>query len=133
MKISQEAGRMAAAIAIGGATVMASPGTASASTPIVFELTGTFGEGVIASYFGPNGEPIVDTVGLPWSVPFDYDGSARSLTFSGIHPGGDPGTVTCRVSVNGRTIVSHTNNVPAAAGVGALCNIVNLGRGYVGN
>jgi hypothetical protein len=64
---------------------------------------------------------------------FDYNGSARSLTFTGIHPGGDPGSVTCRVFVGGRTIVSHTNNAPKAAGMGAYCNIVNLGSGYVGN
>jgi hypothetical protein len=60
-------------------------------------------------------------------------GSARSLTFTGIHPGGDPGSVTCRVSIGGRTIVSHTNNAPKAAGTGAYCNVVNLGSGYVGN
>ena len=124
---------LTAAAALGGGLVLVAPGTAFASVPIVFELSGTFGEGVVASYFGANDEPVVENVGLPWSTAFDYGGQARSLTFSGVHPGGDPGSVTCRVTVGGRTLVSHTNNAPASAGMGAVCNIVNLGSGYVGN
>jgi hypothetical protein len=126
-------GTVAAAVALGGGLLLATPGTAFASVPVVFELTGTFGDGVQVSYFGANDEPLVEVAGLPWSTAFDYNGSARSLTFTGIHPGGDPGSVTCRVSVGGRTIVSHTNNAPKPAGTGAYCNIVNLGSGYVGN
>jgi hypothetical protein len=99
----------------------------------VFELTGTFGDGVQVSYFGANDEPIVEVAGLPWSAAYDYNGSAPSLTFTGIHPGPDPGSVTCRVSIGGRTIVSRSNNAPKAAGNGAYCNVVNLGKGYVGN
>lgn len=120
-------------IAVAGALLLTTSGTASASVPIVFELTGTFGDGVQVSYFGANDEPIVDVAGLPWSTSYDYNGSAPSLTFTGIHPGGDPGSVTCKVSIGGRTVVSHTNNAPAAAGVGAYCNVVNLGSGYRGN
>jgi hypothetical protein len=126
-------GTVAAAVALGGGLLLATPGTAFASVPVVFELTGTFGDGVQVSYFGANDEPLVEVAGLPWSTAFDYNGSARSLTFTGIPPGGDPGSVTCRVSVGGRTIVSHTNNAPKPAGTGAYCNIVNLGSGYVGN
>jgi len=112
---------------------MAASGTAWASVPIVFELTGTFTEGVMVSYFGANDEPVtVPNVGLPWSTAFDYNGSSRSLTFTGAHPGGDPGSVTCRVLVNGRKIVTHTNNAPPVAGKGATCNMVNMGSGYVG-
>ena len=124
---------LGAAIAIGGGLLMATPGTAFASVPVVFELTGTFGDGVQVSYFGANDEPIVEVAGVPWSTAYDYNGSARSLTFTGIHPGADPGSVTCKVSINGKTIVSHTNNAPKAAGVGAYCNIVDLGSGYRGN
>ncbi|MBB5167434.1 MmpS family transport accessory protein [Mycobacterium sp. AZCC_0083] len=126
-------GRLAAVVALGGGLLLASPGTAFASTPIVFELTGSFGDGVQVSYFGANDEPIVEVAGLPWSAAYDYNGSAPSLTFTGIHPGPDPGTVTCRVSIDGRTIVSRSNNAPKAAGNGAYCNVVNLGKGYVAN
>jgi hypothetical protein len=131
--VARRLGTVAAAVALGGGLLVATPGTAFALVPVVFELTGTFGDGVQVSYFGANDEPLVEVAGLPWSTAFDYNGSARSLTFTGIHPGGDPGSVTCRVSVGGRTIVSHTNNAPKAAGTGAYCNIVNLGSGYVGN
>lgn len=106
---------------------------AHAAVPIVFELTGTFDEGVLVSYLGANGEPQVATVGLPWSTAFDYNGNARSLTFTGSHPGKGSGSVTCKVTVDGRTIVSHTDNVPAGNVTGATCNIVNLGSGYIGN
>jgi hypothetical protein len=41
--------------------------------------------------------------------------------------------VTCKASVGGRTLVSHPNNAPKAAGTGAYCNIVDLGSGYRGN
>jgi hypothetical protein len=123
----------AAAALVGAGLLIATPGTASASVPIVFELTGTFGDGVQVAYFGSNDEPIVQLTGLPWSAAYDYNGSAPSLTFSGIHPGGDPGSVTCRVSLGGRTLVSRTNNAPKMAGTGAVCNIVNLGSGYRGN
>lgn len=125
--------RIGATVAAAAFLAALTPATASASVPIVFELTGTFPDDVVVSYFGPDDQPIVETSGVPWSMPYDYNGSARSLTFSGIHPGGDPGSVTCRVSISGRTIVTHTNNAPKAAGVGALCNVVDLGRGYVGN
>jgi hypothetical protein len=127
------AGRLVAVVALGGGLLLANAGTASASVPIVFELTGTFGDGVQVSYFGANDEPIVAISGLPWSAAYDYNGSARSLTFTGIHPGGDPGSVTCRVSIGGRTIVSHTNNAPKQSGIGAYCNVVDLGSGYRGN
>ena len=50
-----------------------------------------------------------------------------------VRPCRDPGSVTCRVSIGGRTIVSDTNNAPKAAGAGAYCNAVNLGSGYIGN
>ena len=126
-------GSVAAAAALGGGLLLVAPGSASAAVPIVFELTGSFGDGVQVSYFGANDEPIVVVAGLPWSTAYDYGGSARSLTFTGIHPGGDPGSVTCRVSIGGRTIVSHTNNAPKAAGTGAYCNVVDLGSGYRGN
>ena len=125
--------KLFAVVALGGGLLAAAPGTAFASVPVVFELTGTFGDGVQVSYFGANDEPIVDVAGLPWSTSYDYDGSARSLTFTGIHSGGDPGSVTCRVSIGGRTIVTHTNNAPKSAGMGAYCNVVNLGSGYIGN
>ena len=131
--LARRAGGLTAAVALGGALLLSTPATAFASVPIVFELTGTFGDGVQVSYFGANDEPVVEVAGVPWSTAYDYGGSARSLTFTGIHPGGDPGSVTCRVSIGGRTIVSHTNNAPKAAGVGAYCNVVNLGSGYVGN
>jgi len=124
---------LAAAITVGTGLLVATPGTASAAVPVVFELTGTFANGVQVSYFGANDEPIVAIAGLPWSAAYDYNGSARSLTFAGIHPGGDPGSVTCEVSIGGKTIVSHTNNAPQAAGTGAFCNIVDLGSGYRGN
>jgi hypothetical protein len=126
-------GRLATVAALGGAMLVVAPGSAFAAVPVVFELTGSFGDGVQVSYFGANDEPEVDVVGLPWSTAFDYGGSARSLTFTGIHPGGDPGSVTCRVSIGGRTIVSHTNNAPKSAGTGAYCNVVNLGSGYAAN
>lgn len=131
--VARRLGRLAAAVTLGGGLLLVTPGTASASIPIVFELTGTFGEGVQVSYFGANDQPVVEIAGLPWSTAFEYVGSARSLTFTGIHPGGEPGSVTCKVSAGGRTIVSHTNNAPKSAGTGAYCNIVNLGSGYVGN
>jgi hypothetical protein len=131
--VGRQLGRAASVVALGGGLLLASSGTALASTPIVFELTGTFGDGVQVSYFGANDEPIVEVAGLPWSAAYDYNGSAPSLTFTGIHPGGDPGSVTCRVSIGGRTIVSRSNNAPKAAGTGAYCNVVNLGKGYVGN
>jgi hypothetical protein len=131
--LARRAGGLAGAVALGAGLLLATPGTAFASVPIVFELSGTFGDGVQVSYFGANDEPEVDVVGLPWSASYDYGGSAPSLTFTGIHPGGDPGSVTCRVSIGGRTIVSHTNNAPKAAGMGAYCNVVNLGSGYRGN
>ena len=130
---TRQLGRVTAVVALGGGLLLASPGTAFASTPIVFELTGSFGDGVQVSYFGANDEPIVEVAGLPWSAAYDYNGSAPSLTFTGIHPGPDPGTVTCRVSIGGRTIVSRSNNAPQAAGKGAYCNVVNLGKGYVAN
>ena len=126
-------GRLAAAVTLGGGLLLTAQGTASASVPVVFELTGTFGDGVQVSYSGANDEPIVAVAGLPWSAAYDYDGSARSLTFTGIHPGGDSGSVTCRVSIGGKTIVSHTDNAPRAAGTGAYCNVVDLGSGYRGN
>jgi hypothetical protein len=131
--VLRQLGRLAAVVALGGGLLLVTPGSAFASIPVVFELTGTFGDGVQVSYFGANDEPGVVVAGLPWSTAYDYAGSARSLTFTGIHPGGDPGSVTCRVSIGGRTVVSHTNNAPKAAGTGAYCNVVNLGSGYVGN
>ncbi|MDX1889684.1 MmpS family transport accessory protein [Mycolicibacterium sp. 050158] len=126
-------GAVAVSAVLGAGLLLMTPGTAAAAVPITFELTGTFGDGVQVSYFGPNDEPEVVVAGLPWSTSYDYGGSARFLTFTGIHPGGDPGSVTCRVSIGGRTIVSHTNNAPQAAGVGAYCNVVDLGSGYRGN
>jgi hypothetical protein len=131
--MTRQLGRVTAVVALGGGLLLASPGTAFASTPIVFELTGTFGDGVQVSYFGADDEPIVEVASLPWSAAYDYNGSAPSLTFTGIHPGPDPGSVTCRVSIGGRTIVSRSNNAPKAAGNGAYCNVVNLGNGYVAN
>jgi hypothetical protein len=131
--MTRQLGRVTAVVALGGGLLLASPGTAFASTPIVFELTGSFGDGVQVSYFGANDEPIVEVAGLPWSAAYDYNGGAPSLTFTGIHPGPDAGTVTCRVSIGGRTIVSRSNNAPKAAGNGAYCNVVNLGKGYVAN
>jgi hypothetical protein len=131
--VLRQLGRLAAVVALGGGLLLVTPGSAFASVPVVFELTGTFGDGVQVSYFGANDEPVVVVAGLPWSTAYDYGGSARSLTFTGIHPGGDPGSVTCRVSIGGRTVVSRTNNAPKAAGTGAYCNVVNLGSGYVGN
>jgi Mycobacterium membrane protein len=131
--IARQVARLAAAVALGSGLLLATPGSAFAAVPVVFELTGTFGDGVQVSYFGANDEPVVVVAGLPWSAAYDYTGSARSLTFSGIHPGGDPGSVTCRVSIGGRTIVSHTDNAPKMAGTGAVCNVVNLGSGYIGN
>lgn len=124
---------LAAAVTLGAGLLVAAPGTAAAAVPVVFELTGTFPDGVQVSYFGPNDEPTVVVAGLPWSAAYDYNGSARSLTFTGIHPGPDPGSVTCKVSIGGKTIVSHTNNAPKAAGTGAYCNVVDLGSGYRGN
>lgn len=112
--------------------LLTAPATAFASTPVAFELTGTFTEGVQVSYFGADDEPETAVVGLPWSTAYDYNGSAPSLSFSGVHPGGDPGSVTCRVSVGGRTVVSKTNNAPKSAGTGAWCNMVNVGSGYRG-
>jgi hypothetical protein len=124
--VARQAGRLSAAVALGGGLLLVAPGTASASVPIVFELTGTFGDGVLVSYTGANDEPEVDpNVGLPWSTSFDYNGSARLLTFSGIHQGPDPGSVTCRVSVGGRQVVTQTNNAPPSAGKGAVCHFVN--------
>ncbi|BBZ10798.1 MmpS family transport accessory protein [Mycobacterium branderi] len=118
-------GRLATAVALGGGLLLAAPGTASASVPVVFELTGTFTEGVLVSYTGANDEPeVANNVGLPWSTAFDYDGSSRLLTFSGIHAGGDPGSVTCRLSVGGRQVVTQTNNAPRSAGTGAVCHYV---------
>lgn len=131
--IARHLGRLATVVVLGGALLLVAPGSALASVPIVFEVTGSFGDGVQVSYFGANDEPEVDVVGLPWSAAYDYGGSARSLTFTGIHPGADPGSVTCRVSIGGRTIVSRTNNVPKGAGTGAYCNVVNLGSGYAAN
>jgi hypothetical protein len=131
--VLRQLGRLAAVVALGGGLLLVTPGSAFASVPVVFELTGTFGDGVQVSYFGANDEPVVVVAGLPWSTAYDYGGSARSLTFTGIHPGGDPGSVTCRVSIGGLTVVSRTNNAPKAAGAGAYCNVVNLGSGYVGN
>ena len=131
--VARRAGRLAAVAALGGGLLVAAPGTAAAAVPVVFELSGTFGDGVQVSYFGANDEPIVVVAGLPWSTAYDYNGSARSLVFTGIHPGGDPGSVTCRVSIGGKTLVSHTNNAPKAAGTGAYCNVVDLGSGYRGN
>ncbi|WP_116374956.1 hypothetical protein [Mycobacterium sp. MFM001] len=116
--------RLVVAVTLSGGLLLAASGTASASVPIVFELTGTFTEGVQVSYTGANDVPEVDNVGLPWSTSFDYDGNSRLLTFSGIHPGGDPGSVTCRVSVGGRQVVTQTNNAPASAGRGAVCHYV---------
>jgi hypothetical protein len=133
LSLARRTGAVAAAAALGAGLLLVTPATAFASVPIVFELTGTFGDGVQVSYFGANDEPIVDVAGLPWSASYDYAGSAPSLTFTGIHPGGDPGSVTCKVTIGGRTVVSHTNNAPKAAGVGAYCNVVNLGSGYRGN
>ncbi|MBS9532357.1 hypothetical protein KIH27_01995 [Mycobacterium sp. M1] len=124
---------LSAVAVLGVVAPLIAPAPAYAAIPIVFELTGTFTEGVLVSYIGADGQPEVTTVGLPWSTAFDYNGDARSLTFTGSHPGDAPGSITCRVSVNGRTIVSHTNNVPAPAVKGATCNIVNLGKGYIGN
>jgi hypothetical protein len=131
--LARRTGSLAAATALGGALLLASPATAFASVPVVFELTGTFADGVQVSYFGANDEPEVVVAGLPWSTAYDYGGSAPSLTFTGIHPGGDPGSITCKVTIGGRVVVSHTNNAPKAAGVGAYCNVVNLGSGYRGN
>lgn len=131
--VARRLGWLAAAVALGGGLLLVAPGSAFASVPIVFKLTGSFGDGVQVSYFGANDEPEVDVVGLPWSTAYDYGGSARSLTFTGIRPGGDPGSVTCRVSIGGRSIVTHTNNAPKAAGTGAYCNVVNLGSGYAAN
>jgi hypothetical protein len=131
--LARRSGELAAAITLGAGLLLATPGTAVAAVPIVFELTGTFGDGVQVSYFGANDEPVVVVAGLPWSTAYDYAGSARSLTFTGIHPGADPGSVTCKVSIGGKTIVSHTNNAPKSAGTGAYCNIVDLGSGYRGN
>jgi hypothetical protein len=131
--LARRSGGLAAAITLGAGLLLATPGTAVAAVPIVFELTGTFGDGVQVSYFGANDEPVVVVAGLPWSTAYDYAGSARSLTFTGIHPGADPGSVTCKVSIGGKTIVSHTNNAPKSAGTGAYCNIVDLGSGYRGN
>lgn len=128
--VARQLGRVGSVAVLAGTLLVAAPGSAFASVPIVYELTGSFGDGVQVSYFGANDEPVVDVVGLPWSTAFDYGGSARSLTFTGIHPGGDPGSVTCRVSIGGRTIESRTNNAPKAAGIGAYCNVVDLGSGY---
>jgi hypothetical protein len=131
--LARRSGGLATAITLGAGLLLATPGTAVAAVPIVFGLTGTFGDGVQVSYFGANDEPVVVVAGLPWSTAYDYAGSARSLTFTGIHPGADPGSVTCKVSIGGKTIVSHTNNAPKSAGTGAYCNIVDLGSGYRGN
>jgi hypothetical protein len=131
--VARRSGGLIAAVTLGSGLLLAAPGTAVAAVPVVFEVTGTFGDGVQVSYFGANDEPVVDVVGLPWSTAYDYNGNAPSLTFTGIHPGGDPGSVTCKVSIGGRTLVSHTNNAPKAAGTGAYCNVVNLGSGYRGN
>ncbi|MUM19520.1 hypothetical protein FZI91_01185 [Mycobacterium sp. CBMA271] len=122
---------MGAALCVG--LQLLAPGTAFAATSIEFELSGTFGEGVMVSYNGPDGSFPVDTVGLPWSTAFDYDGDAQSLVFSGSHPGGDAGSVTCRVKVNGRVAVSRTNNSPKIAGTGAVCHLLRSGSTYVGN
>jgi hypothetical protein len=131
--IARQLGRLTAVAVVGGGLLVAAPGSAFASVPIVFELSGSFGDGVQVSYFGANDEPVVAVTGLPWSAAYDYGGSARSLTFTGIHPGADPGSVTCRVSIGGRTVVSRTNNAPKAAGTGAYCNVVDLGSGYAAN
>lgn len=122
-----KSGGLCAAVALSGGLLLAAPGTASASVPIVFELTGTFTEGVQVTYTGANDVPQVDNVGLPWSTAFDYDGNSRLLTFSGIHSGPEPGTVTCRVSVGGRQVVTQTNNAPRSVGTGAVCHYVNPG------
>jgi hypothetical protein len=53
-------GTVAAAVGLGGGLLLATPGTAFASVPMVFELTGTFGDGVQVSYFGANDEPLVE-------------------------------------------------------------------------
>lgn len=131
--ITRQLGRLTAVAVVGGGLLVVAPGSASASVPIVFELSGSFVDGVQVSYFGANDEPVVAVTGLPWSMAYDYNGSARSLTFTGIHPGGDAGSVTCRVSIGGRTIVSRTNDAPKAAGTGAYCNVVDVGSGYAAN
>src|SRR4051795_3278374 len=107
--------RSCAVLALGGGLLVTAQTTASASVPVVFEVTGSFGDGVQVSYFGANDEPIVEVTGLPWSTAYDYNGSAPSLTFTGIHPGPDPGSVTCRVSIGGKSVVSRSNNAPKAA------------------
>lgn len=126
-------GRVTAAVLLCAGLQLSAPGTALAATSIEFSLSGSFGDGVQVGYNGPDGGYAVDVVGLPWSTSFDYDGDARSLIFSGSHPGGDPGSVTCTVKVNGRVALSHTNNAPASAGKGAFCNLLRSGSTYVGN
>ncbi|MCV7307034.1 MmpS family transport accessory protein [Mycobacteroides immunogenum] len=131
--ITRVIGRVAMGAALCAGLQLSAPGTAFAATSIEFELSGTFGEGVMVGYNGPDGGYAVDTVGLPWSTSFDYDGDGQSLVFSGSHPGDDPGSVTCRVKVNGRVAVSRTDNAPRTAGHGAVCHLIRSGSGYVGN
>jgi hypothetical protein len=66
--VARQMGRLAAVVGLGGGLLLATPGTAFASIPIVFELTGSFGDGVQVSYFGANDDPVVDVAGLPWSA-----------------------------------------------------------------
>jgi hypothetical protein len=85
---------------------------------VKYEVTGT-GDTVAITYSGRDFNIAQDTgVSLPWSTDVTIDGLGKTVTLTGTRGAGD-GTVTCRISTNGRVISEQTSTGPFAS---AICN-----------
>ena len=85
---------------------------------VTYEVTGT-GDAVAITYSGRDFNIAQDTgVSLPWSKDVVIDGLGKTVTLTGTR-GGDDGTVTCRISANGKVVSEQTSTGPFAS---AVCN-----------
>jgi hypothetical protein len=81
---------------------------------VTYEVTGT-GDSVAVTYSGRDFNTAQETgVGLPWRKDVVIDGLGKTVILTGTRSMGD-GTVTCRISANGKVVSEQTSSGPFAS------------------
>lgn len=81
---------------------------------VTYEVTGS-GNSVAVTYSGHDFNTAQDTgVSLPWTKQVTVDGLGKTVSLTATN-GSDSGTVTCRISANGKVLAEQTSSGPFAS------------------